>query len=322
MPNRTGASSVYASFTRRALARLIDLGFVLAPCGLFYLVNRALGFPVRYTSLFNWQRPETATMFMTYDFPGFFAIFAGVKLFIAYPYFALMESSRWQATPGKAALGIKVTNINGARISFLRATGRYFLKAVSSLEFMLGYLISFSDQRQTWHDYMAQTLVVRSGLTFSPYYVMPKVSSLWMFELPLWSQRREELSDRLSDHACIWCSYRGEKHVECPACGRFGYAPARAVRAISLMAGLIFTLLGAALSYVTFWVVSERLADDQLGRAGTPWPVIFIIAFACGLCLTAGLTSVVGKPWLLRLMISLATGLGGRSFRATTSRRD
>src|SRR5215471_8289213 len=247
------AGSVYASFSRRGLARFIDLLVVLAPCGIFYLGNRTLGFPVTYTSLFNWQRPETATMFMTYDFPGVLAIFIVIKLFIAYPYFALMECSRWQGTVGKLAMGIKVTDINGDRISFGRATGRYFLKGVSSFEFMLGYLISFSDQRQTWHDYMANTLVVRSRTIFSPYYVMPKVSSAWMFDVPLFSRRREDTQS--SGYECIWCNYHAaDKHPNCPGCGRLGYAPIRVVRAMMLMAGLIFTLLGGALSYLTVWV--------------------------------------------------------------------
>jgi len=61
---------------------------------------------------------------------------------------------------------IKVTDLEGNRISFGRATGRYFLKMVSSFEFMLGYLISFSDQRQTWHDYISQTLVIRKEVMF------------------------------------------------------------------------------------------------------------------------------------------------------------
>ena len=317
-----GGRSVYASFSRRALARLIDLCLVLAPCGIFYSVNRAFGFPVRYTTIFNWQWPETATMFMTYDFPGLFAIFVCVKLFIAYPYFALMESSRWQGTGGKLAMGIKVTNLSGERISFLRATGRYFLKGVSSFEFMLGYLISFSNQRQTWHDYMAQTLVVRRAITFSPYYVMPRVSSAWMFDLPF--SRRGEVPDTASSgYECIWCDYRGaEKHPTCPGCGGLGYAPARAVRAMMLMAGFIFTLLGGVLAYVTFWVISERLADDKLGRDGTPWPVIFIIALACTLSLSAGLTSVCGKRWLLRLMIGLGTGHGRGSVRTSSAKKD
>ena len=75
---------------------------------------------------------------MSYDFPGIFTIFTAIRLLIAYPYFALMESSRWQGTLGKQAMRIKVTNMNGERISFGRATGRYFVKIISSVEFMLG----------------------------------------------------------------------------------------------------------------------------------------------------------------------------------------
>jgi uncharacterized RDD family membrane protein YckC len=116
-----GVHSVYASFSRRALAGFIDLCLVLAPCGISYLVKRAFGFTLRYTTLSYWQRPETATMFMTYDFPGIFAIFTGIKLFMAYPYFALMERSRRQGTVGKLAMGIKVTDLTGFTLRFAGA---------------------------------------------------------------------------------------------------------------------------------------------------------------------------------------------------------
>ena len=46
-------------------------------------------------------------------------------------YFALFESSASMATPGKLAMGMKVTNLNGAGIGFGQATGRYFGKIVS-----------------------------------------------------------------------------------------------------------------------------------------------------------------------------------------------
>jgi len=305
--------SVYASFSRRALARFIDLCVVLLPCGVFYLINRALGFPLAYTRLFNWQWPESATMFMTYDFPGVVAIFSCIKLLIAYPYFALMESSRRQGTIGKQLMQIKVTGLDGARISFARATGRYFLKGVSSFEFMLGYLISFSDQRQTWHDYMAKTLVVRSHVYFSPLYLMPKIPSRWMFAVPF-SSSSTLSGTSSSGYECIWCDYHAaEQRPQCPNCGGVGYAPVGAVRAMMLMAGVIFTLFGGFLAYVTFWVVSERLVDDRLGRAGTPWAIIFIIFTAGALCLSGGLSSILGKKWLMRLIIGIAAGRGGRS---------
>lgn len=304
-------SSVYASFSRRALARFIDLCVVLAPCGIFYFVNRFLGFPVRYTSIFNWAWPESATMFMSADFPGVFLTFAALKLCIAFPYFTLMESSRRQGTIGKQVVKIKVTDLAGNRISFGRATGRYFLKMVSSFEFMLGYLISFSDQRQTWHDYISKTLVVRKEITFSPYYLMPKVSSRWMFDVSLVSSPSINGGQTLA-FACIWCNYQSdESRTECPRCGRRGYARVRAMMGMLLMCGVIFTVIGGFLSYIAFWVINERLVDDRLGRDGTPAGIISIIVLATTLCLSGGLSSLFGGKWFIRLLLMVGVFLGG-----------
>jgi len=305
----SNAPTPYASFSRRAFARFIDLCVVVAFCGLLYLVNKALGFPVRYTSLFNWQKPESATMFMSYDFPGVFITFLSIKLLIAYPYFALLESSRWQGTLGKQAMRIKVTDMDGNKISFARATARYFFKIISSIELMLGYLISFSDQQQTIHDVLARVLVVRKEIVFSRFHAMPRVSSRLMFTVPLLSQKSN--GEGWIGYECIWCGYRGkEGHAECPSCGRRGYAPAGVVKGMLIMAGLIFTLIGGVLAYVTFWVVSERLVDDRLVREGTPWAVILIISVACISCLIAGISSIIGKKWLLRLMLWVGMGPG------------
>ena len=77
-------------------------------------------------------------------------------------YEALMVSSSYQATLGKMAVGIVVTDMQGRRISFLRATGRYFGKFVSSMLMMIGYLIQpFTEKRQALHDMMAGCLVLR-----------------------------------------------------------------------------------------------------------------------------------------------------------------
>ncbi len=76
-------------------------------------------------------------------------------------YSALMESSSMQATLGKKALGIKVTDLNGDRISFARATGRYFAKSISFIILCIGYLMAaFTARKQALHDMIADTLVV------------------------------------------------------------------------------------------------------------------------------------------------------------------
>ncbi|MCM0594442.1 MAG: RDD family protein [Gloeotrichia echinulata DVL01] len=79
---------------------------------------------------------------------------------IAWLYFALLESSDQQATLGKQALGIIVTE--GNKISFGRATGRHFSKFISSLIFAIGYIMAaFSEKKQALHDIIASTLVVK-----------------------------------------------------------------------------------------------------------------------------------------------------------------
>jgi uncharacterized RDD family membrane protein YckC len=76
-------------------------------------------------------------------------------------YFALMESSKKQATLGKAAVGIIVTDQNFNRISFGRATARYFSKWISGLILDLGYIIAaFTRKKQALHDFIAETVVI------------------------------------------------------------------------------------------------------------------------------------------------------------------
>jgi uncharacterized RDD family membrane protein YckC len=82
-------------------------------------------------------------------------------LAINWLYFAVMESSGWQATLGKRALGMVVTNLAGNRISFGRATGRLFASFISGIPLMLGYLIQpFTAKRQALHDMISGTLVI------------------------------------------------------------------------------------------------------------------------------------------------------------------
>ena len=76
-------------------------------------------------------------------------------------YFALMESYRG-ATIGKMAMGIKVTDMEGNQINFLRATGRYFGKIVSGMILLIGYIMAgFTEKKQALHDIMANCLVVK-----------------------------------------------------------------------------------------------------------------------------------------------------------------
>jgi uncharacterized RDD family membrane protein YckC len=84
----------------------------------------------------------------------------------AYVYYAGMESSAYQATVGKIALGIQVTDLTGTRISFARALGRNLAEILSAVLLLIGYImVAFTEKKQGLHDMIAGTLVVKKGAT-------------------------------------------------------------------------------------------------------------------------------------------------------------
>ena len=85
-----------------------------------------------------------------------------VGFVIQWLYFAFFESGGWQATPGKRLMGLRVTDLAGKRISFARATGRWFSKILSYLILCIGYfMVGVTDKKQGLHDKIADTLVLR-----------------------------------------------------------------------------------------------------------------------------------------------------------------
>jgi uncharacterized RDD family membrane protein YckC len=81
-------------------------------------------------------------------------------------YYAGLESSRRQATLGKLAMGLRVTDMNFARLRFKQATGRYFAKFVSAIILGVGFLMAaWTTRKQGLHDIMAETLVLRGAVS-------------------------------------------------------------------------------------------------------------------------------------------------------------
>ncbi len=81
---------------------------------------------------------------------------------IGWFYFALLESSDKQATLGKSIMGIIVTDLEGNKISFGKATARYWAKLLSALILFIGFIMAgFTEKKQALHDIIAGTLVIR-----------------------------------------------------------------------------------------------------------------------------------------------------------------
>jgi len=77
-------------------------------------------------------------------------------------YFTFMESSKYQATVGKLALGLMVTDVNGAKLDFTKALVRNLCGIISNITMLIGYIIAgFTEKKQALHDIIAGTLVVK-----------------------------------------------------------------------------------------------------------------------------------------------------------------
>jgi uncharacterized RDD family membrane protein YckC/Tfp pilus assembly major pilin PilA len=140
-------SIVYAGFWRRWAALFID-GLVLGIPVIVLAVLLAIPF-----GLFSQNSTETAGFIVQ-------GVYYLLWLISAPLYYALQESSSYQATVGKRALGIKVTDLEGKRISFANALGRWFAAALSYLTLYIGFLMAaFTDRKQALHDRIAGTLV-------------------------------------------------------------------------------------------------------------------------------------------------------------------
>ena len=146
-PHATVAPPVYAGFWLRGGALVLD-SMILLGLGIGLVVVVAL---IDTSVLAEGDSGGADALELT----------GGV---ISWLYYALLESSSLQATLGKRALGIRVTDLTGQQISFGRATGRYFAKVLSALTLGVGYLMAaFTERKQTLHDLVASCLVVAAG---------------------------------------------------------------------------------------------------------------------------------------------------------------
>lgn len=134
----------YAGIFRRLIAGIIDVMLVLAAAQVVYLIVSIVGLSRNLT---NGQTELVTDL---------------ISFLIGWVYYAQMESSTYQATIGKQILQISVTRLDGERLTFVRASARYFAKLLSTVTFFVGYLMAgFTEKKQTLHDKIVKTVVVQ-----------------------------------------------------------------------------------------------------------------------------------------------------------------
>jgi uncharacterized RDD family membrane protein YckC/Tfp pilus assembly major pilin PilA len=141
--------SVYGGFWMRLAAVLIDM-----------VIIWVLTFAVLMAVVF--VHPSGGAQASRELAQRFSAIAVVLMLVLPWLYFSLFESSALQATPGKSALGLRVTDETGGRIGLLRALGRNLGRYLSSMIMYVGYMLAgWTSRKQALHDLMASTFVVR-----------------------------------------------------------------------------------------------------------------------------------------------------------------
>ena len=163
-PAAVALPSPYAGFWLRVVAHLID-GIVL---GVIFLVLFFIGLAfvgigsmeTMVRGMHNGDAEPPVALILMLIFIFFLSIVA------SWIYSAYLESSPNQGTLGKMALGLIVTDLQGRRISFGHATGRFFAKIITGLiPLGIGYMMAgFTEKKQALHDMIAATLVLTQEL--------------------------------------------------------------------------------------------------------------------------------------------------------------
>jgi len=137
----------YAGFWRRFAAYTID--WAVLSVVLYFLFN-LIFFEMRFGA--SWDDARAIAVILLLP----------ISTMLYWCYFSGMESSPLQGTIGKLAVGLYVTDLQGQRISFGRATGRHFGKFLSGLILSIGYIMAgFTKKKQGLHDIIASCLVLR-----------------------------------------------------------------------------------------------------------------------------------------------------------------
>ena len=161
-------TGLYAGFWLRVVAALID-GLLI---GIPFVVIAVVIFASALPMLRDLGREPNPNPFLLIGlfFPRLLLL-AALGLVGTWLYWSLLESSSWQATVGKKALGLYVTDLTGARLTFGRASGRFFagrgiayVPSVGGLYFLVDCIMAgVTEKKQAVHDMIAGCLVQRNA---------------------------------------------------------------------------------------------------------------------------------------------------------------
>ena len=145
----------------RFLAYLIDSVLAGIVFGIFVLLVVAIVGVGYFRAIFESLHSQDPTVPVALI--SLILLASAFSVLITWVYYAWMESSQYQGTLGKMALGLIVTDPEGRPITFARASGRFFAKIITGMiPLGIGYILAgFTEKKQALHDMIAGCLVLR-----------------------------------------------------------------------------------------------------------------------------------------------------------------
>lgn len=144
------ARSTVRLFLLRVAAAVIDQFILLVPTVCVLL-------PVMFVLFARGMTPDRMLLLSPAD-AEYWLLFLSVWL-THWVYAGITESSALMGTIGKRACGLRVTDLDGRRLSFARASARYWGK-VASTPLFVGYMVAvLTGGRRALHDLIAGTTV-------------------------------------------------------------------------------------------------------------------------------------------------------------------
>jgi uncharacterized RDD family membrane protein YckC len=159
----------YAGFWLRVPAATIDLIILAVPLALAVsYLSVAMGSWRSFLSLHPGQSPQEIVAAFGRPYLLLILCFFIVTSWL---YFAFFESSPWQGTLGKKFIGLRVADPRGNRVTFGRASGRFFagrflahVPFIGSLYFALDCVCAgLTSRKQALHDSFSGCLVLKKN---------------------------------------------------------------------------------------------------------------------------------------------------------------
>jgi uncharacterized RDD family membrane protein YckC len=162
LPRTTSAAlEDYAGFWKRVGAWVIDYVILLVP---ITIVAVSMGATTAFEHFMAQMHAGTAPAIAAAEYGKAVRPATLIALLIGFVYYVAFECSKFQATPGKLAVGLRVTDLDGQRLGVGRAVARNVVRLINVITALLPFIcyivVAWTARKQGLHDLMARTLVL------------------------------------------------------------------------------------------------------------------------------------------------------------------